>query len=89
MDNEQRDVKELLDGNVPYKDMSEAEIESVINYKAELKYLDFVNDERRKIMMQHATNSINIQMSAVDYMVDEHKRLMDMLTVKRIKKVGE
>ena len=89
MDNEQRDVKELLDGNVPYKDMSEAEIESVINYKAELKYLDFVNDERSKIMMQHAANSINIQMSAVDYMVEEHKRLMDMLTVKRIKKVDE
>ena len=75
-----RSVKELYEQKVPYKEMTETEIQAVIDYEVELKVASQEYADKVAIANSYALNNAMFMQKSYNDMVEASNRMIDMLT---------
>lgn len=78
----QRSVKELLDRNVPYSDMTEEEIAAIVDYKVAAKVSSSLYNDSISIMLDEAKSRNDIVKSSSDALNKATNEMLERLCSK-------
>lgn len=80
-----RSVKELLDGNVPYKDMTEEEIDAVVRYKVAAASEDMEAQEYRDMLLKAGDGIVSNSAAISERLASNTERAASLLVGKSLK----
>lgn len=80
-----RSVKELLDGNVPYKDMTEEEIDAVVQYKVSAANESKEAQEYRDMLLKAGDDIVSSNAAINERLASNTEKSISLLIGKSLK----
>lgn len=80
-----RSVKELLDGNVPYKDMTEEEIDAVVQYKVAAARESDEAQEYRDMLLKSGDDIVSSNAAISERLTHNTEKSVSLLIGKSLK----